>query len=239
MSRNRLPLTAELRAQLADNPFVGRGRAYKFFHSRDQKLIFEELTIKIGRTRQFRVIEKATLQDRNEGTSITGYDDQPVRLRDIHPSHAIHSILPASGAGLDSTIQAFSVVQEQPDVFAYCFTYERTKAVVDSFMDDDPFDSVAEIPDVFALADFLVAENPVLRGMRYWCLPAIYRNVSRDYHEPAATFPETLFEKDLNFSENKEGRIVFIPTRNFDPKPLEKPWHHPGLKKLIRPCLMP
>lgn len=132
---------------------------------------------------------------------------------------------------------------EEFDFYVYCFSYECSSEVLDSFCPGPPFDRVARIVDIGELAKAISSFHPQLRGYDYVISPTVYtNNRKRDLHEPNPPYITQAFEKPLEFAGNKEGRIVFFrkedePINVLPPLP---DFPYPAIRKrLIIPGEMP
>ena len=158
MSKYRVAIPPALKLFLKDNPFFRRSCVYKFHHSQHCKSIFENGTIKIGRSSDYRSIEKETLKDAYEGVEWTGFHDhKATKLSDLDRRSGVHRVL--SGAG---SLQALSVMAVNADLYIYCFSYENSKKVLESFRDEEPYDSVAVCADIFSVAEIVCEHHPLL-----------------------------------------------------------------------------
>ncbi len=228
----RRPIPAELKAEMTAHKFFNRGYGFKFHHTDISDAIYRTGSIRIRRLRDFGTMEKSSLNDVSEGLEQAWSGSDSISVADIHPTNVAHRTIGGTG-----TITNVFVGVEQPDVYAYCFSWECTAEVLQSFDDNRPFDAVAHCTDLHAVARIVCAEHPTLRGSSYWCLPVVYRNRLRGFGEASASSEANPFEKDSRFTPNEEGRIVFVP-----PQPIREHveiWRSSKLAALFRPYPMP
>jgi hypothetical protein len=237
MLRTKLKIPNNLKGSLQDNPYLGRRSGFKFHHSKDSKYFFEIGSIKIGTLSEYRNIEKSTLRDENEGIERISIPNNDIVIYDqIHDTSIMRDLfVPSEGADTSTiTFQGISIQGLIHEFYCYCFSYECTSHVLHSFMDDDPYDAVAEVTDIEALAQFICNHHPVLRGFGYLYLPIHYRITPRTPRDPRAHASEVAFEKDAQFQNNKEGRLIFVPMNGEKMQGSLSPWVHPGLKQFFR-----
>lgn len=242
MLRTKLKIPQRLKAGLKGNPHLGRRTGFKFHHSKDSRFIFEIGSIKIGTLDEYRSIEKDTLRDENEGIELVSAPENDIISYDqIHDTSIMrHFFIPDSGAD-ESTIQfqGISVQGMIYNFYCYCFSYDCTLSVLNSFIDENSYNAVAEIINIEELAQFICNNHPVLRGFGYLYLPINYRTTPRTPRDPRAHPGEVAFEKDARFEDNKEGRLIFVPMNGEKMQGSLPPWVHPELKQFFRQRELP
>jgi hypothetical protein len=210
MSKHRVPIPPVLKDALQGNPFLGRQLVYKFHHTKHSDSFYRDGKIKIGTLSGYRAIENSALKDQSEGLDITGIPQgTKVAYSDIHSDSGFRRLFNSQAQHV--FFENLTVITAPEDLYVYCFSYECSRDVLQSFDGNDPLDRVACCVDIFAVADLVCEYHPILRGFSYLCLPVVYRPCVRGASEPSADLLESCFEKPREFSANKEGRIVFIP----------------------------
>lgn len=185
-------------------------KVFKFYDAQADKLIIGQGSIRIGTHRKYHAIENPALRDVRDGELRTITDhfvvgDNPA----VHPNSPFASwVHPDMHPDISFHHLAFVY---QVDLFMYCFSYGCSLSIVRSFEDlGPPPDRVAEIADIFGLAETLVQVHPWLKGYQYMVSPFIYCNTNRrpnDYHPPPW---HAAFEKAEKWRGNDEGRIIFF-----------------------------
>lgn len=232
MSEWRLAVPEYLKASLRGHPNLGRAVAYKFHQKEHSQFIFGDGSIKIGTLEEYRNHEKSTIKDQWDGVEVIDLDD--VRSQDIHPESYARQIFNGAGRMRFKNVR---IVASKQNFYVYCFSYSCDIDTLNSFLDEAPYDAVAQCQDIFQLADIVCEYHPILRGSRYLCLPIIYREKFVGASEPRSEPLRTAFEKLSYYSPNQEGRIVFFPPSGVV-QPIG-PWAHPRLKKLFVPYSLP
>ena len=223
---------------------------FKFYHSEDERFLLDQASIRIRPLSFYRRHENAALQDDCEGMSISrpsrglffpggGWGSGDLEL---HPENLAARVGRQMARQFDVVLEGIEY-REEFDYYVYCFSYECSSEVLDSFWHGPPFDRVARIVDVWELAETISSFHPQLRGYDYVISPTIYRKRERDLHEPNPSYIAQAFEKPLAFEGNKEGRIVFFREDepiNVSGLPLFSDFPYPAIKKrLIIPGEMP
>jgi len=239
VSRYRAVIPRATRIALQDNPFLSKRTAYKFHHECHRESILGG-TIKIGRLSDYREIERTALRDQDEGVSVVSMEtDVLMSQSKFHQDSIARKVCPMNNA--DETIRFANVLfrLEHPDLYLYCFYYECSNEVLESFINEKPYDDVAICLDIFSVAEIVCKYHPFLRGSRYLCLPVIYRERHRSPSEASSLPTEEVFEKPTRFQANKKGRIVFFSPASQKDRPALGLWQHPELAKLFRSYPMP
>ncbi len=218
MRTEKLIRSRRMEANLSeeDRQRIEQRRVYKFYHSSAETPVLGSGSILVGTAGKYWAIDNIALRDTLDGQTATRVDDftfehgMPVdHLVDpTSPFHGFARTFIGSVAHGDIQFSGFDFVSKH-DFYMYSFSYECTQSVVKSFA-SDPFDWVAEISDIYGLAETLAQIHPQLIGLYYCILPMTYRDI---YRTPGETHPDPLqsmFEKDSSFASNKEGRIVFF-----------------------------
>lgn len=223
--------------QLTDQQRAKRQQreVFKFYHQPAEAAILKQGSIRLGTLQKFRAIENPALADRNEGVRIARAQKTFFRAgapieEAVHPTSPMHSWAKdfvgdyARGDIIVDNIEFF----EDVDFYSYSFSYSCSESVVRSF-DAQPYDCVAKIHDIYALAETLIAIHPLLKGLYYSISPVIYRE---RFRSPSVEHPAPIieaFEKNLSYAGNEEGRIVFFEfdvARNglvYDKRPIAIP----------------
>jgi hypothetical protein len=214
----------------------GNRTGFKFYHSEHENRFFGKPSIKIGTLSEYREVEKQTIKDVAEGLSRTYIRGTHTPLT-IHPESNAHKFVTRGPA----SIIADSVFEQKFDFYVYCFSYECNLGVLNSFEDDNPYDAVVQILDLYGLAEIITAFHPVLRGWRWICAPVIYKPRTRGADDPGAGPYVQSLEKDPWFSANAEGRIIFTDGQRRIPpqRPPLPPWQHPALDGFYRRVPLP
>lgn len=242
----------ELNLGTKEREYVKQRRVYKFLHSPAEIPILKYGSILIGTAGKYWSIDNAALQDSLDGQTATQIDE----LRFEHGMSVNHLINPTSPfynfarsivgpvAHGDKWFSGFEAVSKH-DFYMYSFSYECTQSVTASFS-LNPFDWVAEISDIYGLAETLVRIHPQLVGLYYCILPMTYRSIFRMPNEIHPDPLQSMFEKDNSFASNKEGRIVFF---KFEPPDrieysqiqllIPKPFSSPEVRKWFGKGIMP
>ena len=221
------------------SPFLFQKVGFKYHHSRySSSLYCIKPTIRIGTLSSYRTIEKSSLRDHKEGITET-FIGNNVRSDQIHEKNALFSAF-CFPKGARFKVENTTIFEEY-DFYVFCFSYIISSESYLSFTDDEPYDAVATILDLFRLAEVITAFHPVLTGWFWECLPVTYCK-KRRFHGEAAPEPlDVAFEKDLKFEPNFEGRIVFVrPNLSTDRKLIPLPnWSHSALSGLFVPGTIP
>lgn len=235
---------------------VKQRRVYKFLHTPAEKPVLEDGSIRLGTASKFWDIENLALRDETDGQTVTHIDDTVFRsgqtlhkfVHQTSPFYSFARSVVGPQAQGDIRFTGF-VSQTTHDFFMYSFSYECSTSVVRSFS-SEPFDWVAEIDDIYGLAETLVNVHPELKGRCYCIYPVSYRKqIARRPEEEHPNPLQSMFEKSEVYKENNEGRIVFFEMEStpngqkliYDLKRLDVPkdFSHPDIRRLFRKGVMP
>ncbi len=234
-------LTAQQRTQAAQR------RVFKFFHAEAEAAILSRGSIRIGTVQSFRATENESLRTRPAGfPSAPTLDIRAGQAIDrlVHPTSPFYPwILQTVGAVATSDLRVFGA--DRPlgfDLYAYSFSYACNETVLGAMAGETPYDRVAVIKDVFALAKLLIDLHPALRNAYYLIYPAIAMD---RYRLPQEAHPhpfEQAFEKHAHFAGDAEGRIVFVnfnPVRLYSQVPPLADFAHPNIQRWFQPGTIP
>lgn len=235
---------------------VKQRRVYKFLHAPAEKPVIEDGSLRLGTASKFWDIENVALRDELDGQTATSvesttfFSGHPIEnfVHQTSPFYSFARSIVGPYANGDITFEQF-LFQTNHDFFIYSFSYECSASVVRSFS-KEPFDCVAEIYDIYGLAETLVNIHPELKGRYYSVYPVTYqKQIARRPEEEHPNPLQSMFEKSEAYKENKEGRIVFFELEKipdgckivYDLKRLNVPkdFSHPDIKKWFRKGIMP
>lgn len=244
--RSRLPLPMRFKERLAGDPNLGRRTGFKFLHSAHTQSVLTRGSLKIGRLSEYRVHEKDAIRDQYDGTETLRHDHiDPITMSMVHKTSIFRQMFQVIGdapEGKESTFKGGTFVGPSYDAYLYCFSYECSSMVLESFVDSSPYDAVLECTDIDSLAKIVVERHPNLKGHRYIYAPVIYRAQPLTALDARPHVIETIFEKDAQYKGNVEGRIVFVhPSGDLhrgELPPLDI-WEHRPIARLFRSSQMP
>lgn len=233
-----------------------RRRVFKFLHDAAELPVLHQGSIRLGTARKFWDIENLALQDKREGQITTHIDKTVFRSgfpldASVHPSSPFYAFAKSfvgTVAHGDISFDGF-VFQTKNDFYMYSFSYKCSPSVVHSFK-LEPFDLVAEIIDIYGLAETLVELHPKLKGYVYCIYPMTHlKHIARRPDEQHPNPLKAMYEKDEFYKNNEEGGIVFFKLESssegtrvwYDLERLDTPddFSHPEILKWFTKGKMP
>lgn len=250
MPSNRRITSRELEQRLSPEQLnlSHKLEVYKSFSSEFASAVFDHGSIVIGTGSKYRAMEDQSRKDSGEMNTQMYVDyfehDSRNKQADALPagSHLRDVIGHLGGAHV--IVSDTSLINEH-DFYVYCFSYECSESVAQSFKQDA--DCVAKISNIWSLAETLVECHHSLVGMQYCIYSVIYTERLRTKSGSNPHPFDAPFEKDPIFSPNKEGRVVFYkvnPATNRpivyrETLPIPAPFEHPSVRRFFSRYPMP